>query len=191
MTTKSNKKISKQKSAASGLVKRAMAPVPPSARPFTHDPRVPAVGSIIRKRLRGYDVTHEVKVLDDGFLYAGKHYPSLSAAAVAISGYKTCDGYLFFGLAHRAKNGKINDHTKIAAEYELAVDSFNVLAETEGLKTLPEDLLAVIAKPSPDDANRMAEAATRLRRVAHTIMIAARMVGARAGRAGAPRKAAS
>jgi hypothetical protein len=46
-----------------------------------------------------------VKVLSAGFEYEGKTYPSLSAAAQAITGYKFINGYAFFkeALAEKGK----------------------------------------------------------------------------------------
>lgn len=44
---------------------------------------------------------HEVKVMEDGFAYAGQRFASLSAAAAHITGAKR-SGVLFFGL----KTGK-------------------------------------------------------------------------------------
>jgi hypothetical protein len=46
--------------------------------------------------------THEVKVLEEGFLYEGKTYETLSAVAKAITG-TTWNGRLFFALTTRKK----------------------------------------------------------------------------------------
>jgi hypothetical protein len=45
---------------------------------------------------------HTVTVLDDGFAYDGKHWPSLSAIAKAITGAHW-NGPRFFGLTERRK----------------------------------------------------------------------------------------
>lgn len=48
--------------------------------------------------------TYVVDVLDDGFAWNGRHYPSLSAAAKAITG-SHWNGMIFFGLRHRSSYG--------------------------------------------------------------------------------------
>jgi len=63
------------------------------------DPRLPAAGTILRKQHKG--VTHEVKVLDSGFEYAGDNYPSLSKVARAIAG-TPWNGFAFFCLGKTA-----------------------------------------------------------------------------------------
>jgi hypothetical protein len=47
-------------------------------------------------------VTHQVKVLEDGLLFRGKRYESLSEIARAITGSRW-SGPLFFGLKAAAK----------------------------------------------------------------------------------------
>lgn len=54
--------------------------------PFKH-------GEPLTRHFQGADI--EVKVLEDGFLYAGKEYKSLTAVAVAITGYSV-SGPAFF-----------------------------------------------------------------------------------------------
>ncbi|HVK11132.1 MAG TPA: DUF2924 domain-containing protein [Gemmataceae bacterium] len=61
----------------------------------TTDPRLPPVGSIITRPYKG-DVV-KVRVLGDGFEYAGETYASLSAVAKAVTG-SHCNGFLFFKL---------------------------------------------------------------------------------------------
>ena len=68
--------------------------------PITHDRRLPPPGSILTRRYKGGVV--QVKVLADGFEYAGEVYPSLSAVAKAVTG-SHCNGFLFFRL--NAKGG--------------------------------------------------------------------------------------
>ena len=63
--------------------------------PATADPRLPPVGSIITRPYKG-DVVR-VRVLGDGFEYAGETYASLSAVAKAVTG-SHCNGFLFFKL---------------------------------------------------------------------------------------------
>lgn len=67
------------------------------------DSRLPMPGSIIVKEHRGTTIT--VRVLDDGFEYEGRHFPSLSAIAKEITGTKW-NGFLFFGLTKEAKRGR-------------------------------------------------------------------------------------
>jgi hypothetical protein len=59
------------------------------------DRRLPPPGSVLARPYRGQTV--HVRVLDDGFEYAGAVYGSLSAAARAVTG-SHCNGFLFFRL---------------------------------------------------------------------------------------------
>ncbi len=63
------------------------------------DPRLPPVGTVLRKVHRGEE--HLVTVLDDGFEHRGARYRTLTAVAKAITG-AGWNGFLFFGLATRA-----------------------------------------------------------------------------------------
>jgi hypothetical protein len=63
--------------------------------PDTTDRRLPPPGSTISREYRGGVV--QVKVLDDGFEYAGEVYKTLSAVAKAITG-SHCNGYAFFRI---------------------------------------------------------------------------------------------
>ena len=69
----------------------------------THDSRLPMPGSLIVKQFR--EQTLVVKVLDDGFEYDGRRYPSLSAIARQITGTKW-NGFLFFALTKEKINGR-------------------------------------------------------------------------------------
>jgi len=64
--------------------------------PGTPDPRIPGVGSTLHASYRGKDYT--AKVVADGIEYHGKVYGTLSAAGRVITGTKTLNGFLFFGL---------------------------------------------------------------------------------------------
>jgi len=64
------------------------------------DRRLPVAGTILRRPYR--ERTVEVKVLAEGFEYAGQRYESLSAVARAITGTRW-NGLLFFGLTGRKK----------------------------------------------------------------------------------------
>jgi hypothetical protein len=59
------------------------------------DGRLPPPGSVITRKYKGAVV--QVKVLPDGFEYAGERYASLSAVAKAVTG-SHCNGFLFFRL---------------------------------------------------------------------------------------------
>jgi hypothetical protein len=59
------------------------------------DGRLPPPGTIITRKYKGGMV--QVKVLADGFEYAGEVYRSLSAVAKAVTG-SHCNGFLFFRL---------------------------------------------------------------------------------------------
>lgn len=78
----------------------ASAPESGAAAPPARDPRLPAVGTLIKREYRG--VTHEVKVLDDSFSYGGERHRSLSGIARLITGQET-NGFLWFGLLPREK----------------------------------------------------------------------------------------
>jgi len=68
-------------------------PLPPAER--YRDPRLPPVGSVIRKVHQG--VEHAITVLDDGFECGGARYRSLSAIAKAVTG-QVWNGFLWAGL---------------------------------------------------------------------------------------------
>ncbi|HEY7157460.1 MAG TPA: DUF2924 domain-containing protein [Gemmataceae bacterium] len=61
--------------------------------PTPVDQRLPPPGTILTRPYKGQLV--QVQVLTDGFAYAGKVYPSLSAVAKAVTG-SHCNGFLFF-----------------------------------------------------------------------------------------------
>jgi hypothetical protein len=78
---------------------RAEAAVPQPeapAAPLPKDGRLPPPGTVLARPYRGE--TLQVRVLDDGFEFQGRVYPSLSAVAKAITG-SHCNGFLFFRLA--------------------------------------------------------------------------------------------
>jgi len=61
--------------------------------PAPVDPRVPPPGTILTRPYKGQLV--QVQVLTEGFAYAGRVYPSLSAVAKAVTGSHT-NGFHFF-----------------------------------------------------------------------------------------------
>ena len=54
-----------------------------------------APGTVIEKTFKGS--AHKVQVTADGYLYNRKSYASLTAVALAITGYKAISGPRFFG----------------------------------------------------------------------------------------------
>jgi hypothetical protein len=66
------------------------------------DPRLPPVGSVLKKTFKGAE--HEVKVLADDFEYLGKRYASLSKVASEIAGAHW-NGFGFFASALKAATG--------------------------------------------------------------------------------------
>jgi len=63
------------------------------------DSRLPAPGTAITRKYKGRTLT--VTVLADGFEYAGKRYPSLTAVAKAITG-SHINGFRFFQIEGKA-----------------------------------------------------------------------------------------
>ena len=70
----------------------ATAPEPVSV-PTPVDPRLPPPGTILARPYKGQLV--QVQVLTEGFAYAGRVYPSLSAVAKDVTG-SHCNGFHFF-----------------------------------------------------------------------------------------------
>ena len=78
-----------------------------NAKPKTEtgkrDPRTPKVGTVIEREHNGK--VHKVKVLDDGFEYAGQKYRSLSGLAKEITG-AIWNGWVWFGLVKHPSAAK-------------------------------------------------------------------------------------
>jgi hypothetical protein len=70
----------------------------PGSGPSRRDPRLPAVGSSLRRVYRG--VVHDVVIGETDFEYAGERFESLSAVAKRITGTHL-NGFRFFGLGTR------------------------------------------------------------------------------------------
>jgi hypothetical protein len=68
-----------------------------------HDPRLPMVGTMLRRRWKGQTVL--VEVLPERFRYEDRKYPSLSNIAFEVTGTRW-NGFAFFGLMRKA--GKAN-----------------------------------------------------------------------------------
>jgi hypothetical protein len=62
------------------------------------DPRVPPIGTLLRRRHQGREII--VKVLESSFEYDSQCYGSLSAIARQVTGTRW-NGLLFFGLTER------------------------------------------------------------------------------------------
>lgn len=77
---------------AAAKTARAPEPATPDPTP-SRDPRLPVPGTVLT-RVHG-KTEHRVTVLDDGFEYKGKPYPSLSRIAREITG-TSWNGFLFF-----------------------------------------------------------------------------------------------
>jgi hypothetical protein len=74
---------------------------PATPRPSSHYPSLrPRTGTVLVRDWGG--VTHQAKVLEDGILFLGKRYKSLSEIARVITGSRW-SGPLFFGLKPPAK----------------------------------------------------------------------------------------
>ena len=68
-----------------------------------HDPRLPMAGTLLRRKWKGRTIL--VEVLEKGFRYENRQYPSLSNIAMEITGTRW-NGFAFFGLTRNA--GKPN-----------------------------------------------------------------------------------
>ncbi|MBI3722354.1 DUF2924 domain-containing protein [bacterium] len=73
----------------------------PNGTELARDPRLPAVGSVLKRDYRGK--TYRVLVTDDGFMFDGRRCASLSAIAKEITG-TAWNGFLFFTRALGLKN---------------------------------------------------------------------------------------
>lgn len=70
----------------------------PEPRPL--DPRIPPIGSVLRREHQGEEIS--VKVTRGGFRFRGEVFPSLTAIAHAVTGAHW-NGLLFFGLTGRSR----------------------------------------------------------------------------------------
>ena len=66
------------------------------------DPRLPSPGTVISKTYKGTEL--RVTVRDDGYEFDGAMYASLTAVAKHLTGCKSINGKLFFGLTQRKRN---------------------------------------------------------------------------------------
>ena len=72
-------------------------PAPRSRR----DPRLPSPGTVVTKRYKGREL--RVVVRDDGVEHDGAMFRSFTALAKYITGSKSINGKLFFGLTERKR----------------------------------------------------------------------------------------
>ena len=83
---------------------RATVPVAAPERPARlhgrRNDRVPPAGTLLTRLYKG--TTLHVRVLEQGFVYEGTIYPSLSAVAKAITG-SHCSGHRFFHLLPKSE----------------------------------------------------------------------------------------
>ena len=73
-----------------------------------YDSRLPLPGALLTRKWKGRTLV--VEVLKDGFQYENRHYSSLSAIAVAVTGTRW-NGLAFFGLT-RPATGTGKDQTR-------------------------------------------------------------------------------
>ena len=75
-----------------------------------HDSRLPLPGTLLTRKWKGRTLL--VEVLKDGFRYENRHYSSLSAIAITITGTRW-NGLAFFGLTRPATGaGKERTHAE-------------------------------------------------------------------------------
>ncbi len=73
----------------------------PSQR-SSRDPRLPSPGTVITKTYKGREL--RVVLREDGVEFDGAMYPSLTALAKHVTGSKSINGKLFFGLTKRKRS---------------------------------------------------------------------------------------
>ncbi len=73
----------------------------PERRP-ARDPRLPSPGTVITKQYKGREL--RVVVRDDGVEFDGTMYGSLTELTKVITGCKSINGKLFFGLTQRKRS---------------------------------------------------------------------------------------
>lgn len=82
---------------SNSAVTKGSAPVLPSTVPTTSKTSNKSqsfqAGDVLTRHFKGSDI--KVKVIEEGFVYEGKEYKSLSAVAIAITGYPV-SGPAFF-----------------------------------------------------------------------------------------------
>jgi hypothetical protein len=127
-------------------VKPATAPAekPAAAAPAAttstkpRDPRLPPVGSVIRRTYKGMDL--KVLVKEDGFVMHGseKKFKSLSALATDLAGTPQ-NGFLFFGLKAKEGGGAEAPEAKPEQASAPTVDHAKVVKDAEDEVRMLED----------------------------------------------------
>ncbi len=77
---------------------------PPAADPerrAPRDPRLPSPGTVITKQYKGREL--RVVVRDDGVEFDGAMHPSMTALAKHVTGCRSINGRLFWGLSKRKR----------------------------------------------------------------------------------------
>ena len=95
-TTSTKKPASRQKKAAAKPKAKKAAPRKATAP-------APKPGTTLTRTFKGKEI--KVTVTDDGFRYGGKTYRSLTAVALAVTGYKAVSGPRFFGMVQPKSKG--------------------------------------------------------------------------------------
>ena len=94
------KRTTTARKAATKRTAKPKAPQPETPTPAKpRDPRLPPAGTVIEKTYKGKAL--QVEVLEVGFRFEKKVWRSLTAIAMAVTGAKSINGPLFFGIAKR------------------------------------------------------------------------------------------
>ncbi|MCZ2342037.1 MAG: DUF2924 domain-containing protein [Bacteroidales bacterium] len=72
--------------------------VPPPQTGAVRDPRLPPVGTVLARKYKGTIIRVEVR--DNGFVWDGRVFGSLSAVAQEVTG-SHCNGFSFFQLTNK------------------------------------------------------------------------------------------
>jgi hypothetical protein len=99
-SSKGAKKVAKGAKRVLG-VKVPRAAKEPTSATKTRDPRLPAAGTTMTRVYKGKEL--KVEVREDSFRYEGTDFSSLTALAAHITGAKSINGVLWFGLTKRAE----------------------------------------------------------------------------------------
>lgn len=146
---------------------------------FQHDPRIPPVGTTMRK-MWGHR-NREIKVLVDGFEYKGDHYDSLSKVWCVIKSVDHTNGFVDQGLVQRI-GGKVRDVESVSKEYGPAAADFNAIAEEVGIHAIPPSFDKVLVAAGLADVNRLQAAAVRLDKGAQALRHASKLLAVRVGK---------
>lgn len=174
MKTHLTKKPAKRAATSGAAAPATAAP----AAPYQHDPRVPPVGTVMRRKYKGR--VREIKVLADGFDYKGEHYDTLSRVWCHIKGVTNTNGYVDQGLVQRI-GGQVRDPASVAKEYGPAALDFNAIAEELGLHAIPPSLDKLLEHATPTDVKRLGTAAERMQKAAQALRHTERLLAARVG----------